>query len=437
MGPDLWRRIDAVVRDRVDELITAPIKQAELKARLENLLQSRALSVELREQRDALRTLDRLNVVIRSIDQSLVQASTREEIEQAVCERLVDVDRYVGAWIGNDRATTRTVVSRATAGVVGTLPDEEGGPTTRTVETGERTVVRSVHEGEDEWHDAASDVDVTAAIAIPIVYEATTYGVLTVYADDPEAFGDEEEVAVLCELGETIGHAINAADSRRALLTDRVTQFEFGIDAPDAPLRGLATAANCSFEFRGIVSATDGSYLEYYSASVDDPETLVEAADGVDDVERIRHVGDHGGESLFELRFDQHVVQTIGALGGRATALQADSTGYRVTAEFPRDADRHTVVDSLATAYGSATLLAQRETEREFTSQQEIWESFRSRLTDQQWRALKAAHLAGFFEWPRGSTGEEVADSLDISAPTFHEHLRAAQRKLLETLVDD
>ncbi|WP_438267412.1 helix-turn-helix domain-containing protein [Haladaptatus halobius] len=44
---------------------------------------------------------------------------------------------------------------------------------------------------------------------------------------------------------------------------------------------------------------------------------------------------------------------------------------------------------------------------------------------------MTAAYNAGFFEWPRESTGEEVADSLGVLAPTFHQHLRASERKLL------
>ncbi|WP_223302167.1 helix-turn-helix domain-containing protein [Haladaptatus sp. R4] len=57
-------------------------------------------------------------------------------------------------------------------------------------------------------------------------------------------------------------------------------------------------------------------------------------------------------------------------------------------------------------------------------------------LTDRQRTALETAYLAGFFEWPRNSTGEEVAELLDVSAPTFHQHLRHAQSKLLKTFFD-
>ncbi|WP_044958497.1 helix-turn-helix domain-containing protein, partial [Halarchaeum acidiphilum] len=53
------------------------------------------------------------------------------------------------------------------------------------------------------------------------------------------------------------------------------------------------------------------------------------------------------------------------------------------------------------------------------------------RLTDRQRAAFEAAYYGGYFEWPRDSTAEELANAMDVSAPTFHQHLRAAERKLL------
>ncbi|WP_158057679.1 helix-turn-helix domain-containing protein [Halorussus halophilus] len=52
-------------------------------------------------------------------------------------------------------------------------------------------------------------------------------------------------------------------------------------------------------------------------------------------------------------------------------------------------------------------------------------------LTDAQRRALRSSYFAGYYEWPRDSTAEEVADSLGISSPTLHQHLRKAHRELL------
>lgn len=46
------------------------------------------------------------------------------------------------------------------------------------------------------------------------------------------------------------------------------------------------------------------------------------------------------------------------------------------------------------------------------------------------------AYRAGYFDWPRESTAEEVADRMDISSPTFHYHLRRSEETLLSGLFD-
>lgn len=49
---------------------------------------------------------------------------------------------------------------------------------------------------------------------------------------------------------------------------------------------------------------------------------------------------------------------------------------------------------------------------------------------------LRTAHAAGFFEWPRVSFGQDVAELLDVSQPTVNRYLREAERKLFDQLFD-
>ncbi|MFC6726462.1 bacterio-opsin activator domain-containing protein, partial [Halobium palmae] len=242
---------------------------------------------------------------------------------------------------------------------------------------------------------------------------------------------------VLGELGETIGYAMNAAESKRALLADRVIELETRLRVPDSFLVQASASVGCSFAFEGVVSNSDGSVIEYFVVDCEDPEEVVELAEGSDGVRHVRHVGDHGGESLFEFVFTHDlVVQAFGDLGARIESLIVDDGVYTVGAEFPYDVQVHTVIEALERKYEGVDLLAQRERERPVESRQEVWAKFRESLTDRQWSSLQTAYYAGFFDWPRTSTGEEVAESLDISPATFHEHLRAAQRKLLAALLE-
>ncbi|MFW5905431.1 MAG: helix-turn-helix domain-containing protein, partial [archaeon] len=44
---------------------------------------------------------------------------------------------------------------------------------------------------------------------------------------------------------------------------------------------------------------------------------------------------------------------------------------------------------------------------------------------------------AGYFEWPRKSTGEQVADLLGVTQATFSEHFRGAERTLFEAVFEE
>jgi predicted DNA binding protein len=59
------------------------------------------------------------------------------------------------------------------------------------------------------------------------------------------------------------------------------------------------------------------------------------------------------------------------------------------------------------------------------------------RLTDRQREALERAYREGYFEIPKGTTGESLATSMDISTSAFHNHLRSAEAELFAWLLDD
>lgn len=54
-----------------------------------------------------------------------------------------------------------------------------------------------------------------------------------------------------------------------------------------------------------------------------------------------------------------------------------------------------------------------------------------SQLSPRQAEVLQAAIEGGYFEWPRRADAETIASELGISHPTFLEHLRKAEHKLL------
>ncbi|WP_167879934.1 helix-turn-helix domain-containing protein [Halorhabdus rudnickae] len=66
-----------------------------------------------------------------------------------------------------------------------------------------------------------------------------------------------------------------------------------------------------------------------------------------------------------------------------------------------------------------------------------LWVTDPDDLTARQREVLETAYEMGYFEYPRNASAAVVADELGVATPTFTEHLAAAQRKLLEGLLEN
>lgn len=143
----------------------------------------------------------------------------------------------------------------------------------------------------------------------------------------------------------------------------------------------------------------------------------------------------HETGALFEVRTPTvPIVETVAAHGGNIRSLTFDGT-VRVVAEFPHATDTREVLAAAREEHADIELVSQRSRERDQNVGQ-YRTTVAGRLTERQREVLEAAYSAGYFEWSRASTGEEVADSMGLAPATFHQHLRAAQRKLLVELLE-
>ena len=415
---------------------------------VEDISRQKARQRRLREQNDQLERLDRINAVIRGIDQALVRATTRREIDEAVCEALAAADPYHSAWIGDVGASSDEVTPRASGGDVADYLDaiavtrsaEPGG----TGPAGRAIRSRSVQVTHDVETDAAFEGvravaaahGIRSAASVPLVYDGTIYGVLTVYADEPGAF-DGTEQDVLAELGATIGHAINAVTTRQALVADRVTELRLAID-DDHFFAALSAALDCEVAFEGATVQADETfryYLTVAGAAPDDVLAFAEAFAGVESA-RIVSVGPEG-ESLLEATLEaESAFGVVADHGGAVRSATATDGQCEVVAQLPVSAKVRAVVDALGEAFDGIEVRAQHDRARGEGDAVTSGPSFDAELTDRQRTAVETAYYAGFFEWPRESTGEEIAESLGVSAPTFHKHLRIAERKLLAAQFD-
>lgn len=406
----------------------------------------------LAERNDRLTDLNRINDIIRDIDQALIQAETAEGIEQAVCDRLTQDERFAFAWIGEragDDVTVRTwagpgeayldslPLSAADATDGASEPDIRDEPSVRTAAAGGVAYEANVAENlrGQQWRRRALAHDFQSVISIAVQYEGVQYGVLTVYATEPGAF-DPLSRAVMAELGDTIGNAINAVETRRLLHTDSVVELKLTISAPGSPLVGLAASTGGRIDVHGTVPQQNDRTRVFVSVEGVDTDAFRSAAGAAEHVEQVSVLEDMGQGARFELVVTgQTVPATLVTLGAVARQIRlADSTA-EVTVELPQSTAVRTFIERLEATFPETELHARRDRNRSEEEGRQLRTPLFEDLTERQREVLQTAYLSGYFEWPRERTGEEVAASLDITQSTFNNHLRTAERKLLAQLL--
>jgi PAS domain S-box-containing protein len=399
----------------------------------------------LLEQREQLATLINLHEVVGEVTDAIIDQPTRDEIEETVCERLAASESYALAWIGDVDGAHETVRVRTEAGVSDYLedltisvdPDDERGegPTGSALRTGQVQTTADVRGDErfQAWRDEAEAYGFRSSAAIPIVYDGTTYGALNIYSERPNAFRERER-DVLRQLGDVIGHAIAATERKQALLSDTVVELEFRIqDLFD--VLDLGEGASGSVHLEEAVSVGDGEFLVYGTADEGGVETVRRIVDGVA----------HWEEAIFqaegeETRFHVHlteppVLSVVASHGGVVDQTVIEDGDLRMRIHLPETTEVRQVVDVVRESYEGTEMVSRRQRTRADDTAARLERVFDESLTDRQRAALRAAYHAGFFEWPRDATGEEIADSLGVSPPTFHQHLRKAEGKVFQTIL--
>ncbi|USZ69975.1 response regulator (plasmid) [Halorussus salilacus] len=218
---------------------------AVLANRIENAVARR------RSERRATRQIA-VNDRIWDVSKAVLQASSPEDIERTVCERLADADPYLLAWVGDIDEGAKAVCPQASAGIERRYLDPvalDGGgdesadhatPGTRlirravetgTVRVGESAAVETgeepeteVETGEEPGTEVETDVlepEVDGCrctiAAVPLTYEETIYGVLSLWSDERDAFGETER-RVLSKFGSNVAYAIDSVQTRKELV---------------------------------------------------------------------------------------------------------------------------------------------------------------------------------------------------------------------------
>jgi len=431
-GPDIRRVLD----------LFAATAEATLD-RVEGEQELRAQDRTLKERNRQLTHLKRINDIIRELDQSIIQASTQEEIEQAVCDHLAGYEQFAFVWIGSQDWTGDAVTPGTWAGqdhgylddVSLSMDEANSLPAVRTLGTGTATHVGDTASDlrSGAWRKEALKRDYRAAVSVPLVYGEVVYGALTVYATDPAAL-DEMSRTVLEELGETLGHAINAIKAREDLLTDREVELELAVEN-DGVFGRLAERAACGLTITELVPGAGETTTVFFTA--DEPDAgvvLSAAADLVAIADVTLLTAGSQGNRFRAMVSGETIPGTLLEWGARPRTIDIDRDRTRIIVGLTSESEVRPLIEKLESEYPGVELLARRDDPTPELTTESLAGELDDRLTDRQFEVLKTAFMSGFFESPKEQTGREIAASLDITQPTFNHHLRVAQRKLLETV---
>jgi len=376
----------------------------------------------LQRQRDELRFLDRLNAVIREVNGALIGTDSRASIADTVSDRLADSALYDAAWTVDE-----SLVDAAQLPETGSVRLDGGESLTGELADGEAAL--SVYTDGADGASVPDDEAVTGTwTSVPLVYGRTVFGALVLFTTREDAFG-ERELAVLDELGESVGYAIHVANRDHVALAETAVELEFA-SAGDL-LAVVSEETGCSLTVEGVVPAGGGSLVLY--CRTDDPDAGVASALEADpDVETVRRMD----ETLLEVRLSGgSLALPVYEYGVELVSARASEGRCTVVVRTTADADVRAIVERVQADFPDAELRAKRQQGGEAPDEELVPEGVLDGLTDRQLEAVETAYGAGYFEWPRDATAEDVAEELDIASPTFHNHLRKAQNALIGELL--
>ncbi|TKX79247.1 GAF domain-containing protein [Halorubrum sp. SD626R] len=327
------------------------------------------------------------------------------------------------------RRRGKSCVGRSSGASRTRTPARGSGPTTRRPKRSNRTRrVRLEPIGPEDPAEAA------AVAGVPLHFGEATYGVIAVYAQTEEFRRHERDV--LTALGRTVAIGINALESQRTLRGDSVVRFQLALASH--PLGSFSEALSCSLRHTGTVGdrAERSLLFELDGAADVDAETVHAAAEAAG-VSVRSILAAETDTPVVELSFDETpLAELIREYSGELCSWDVSDGVAVATIEVGREALARSLAADALERLSGADLRSYRRREQTHETRREFVAEVESRLTPRQRAALVRAHTSGYFEWPHETNGDEIADSMGVTRSTFHQHLRAAQRKIAAAIFE-
>jgi DNA-binding CsgD family transcriptional regulator len=393
------------------------------KVEKENHLQETA--DKLANRNKELRRVTEIDEIIRGIIKKVIEADSLKSIKEAVCDQILEVDGWEYAWFvetGKNGPEPSCCCGNGNLceGLQGALDDS---PISESLEDGEVRIIDDIAKADIcEWRQIVLNNGYLSVATVPIRYGSRSFGVLEVYSSETGAFRGEYSNALI-DAAEITSCGFNLAEKVNSILSGEYNRITLSIDIDEV---------NCFFSelvdrfgeessISAVIPGPDGTVVQF-KTNIPWSE-LHEVADkmGVEVTETL-----NGYSATVP---EMSVIDKAIEFGGRVLRYAPSDGDVHVDINIPQATDTREFVNAVSKEYNGAELVAQKTDETAVYSTPSMDE-----LTERQETVLRLAYENGFFKTPREKTGEEIAELMGITATTFHQHLRAAEKQIVDSM---
>ncbi len=161
-------------------------------------------AVEFRESEQKIARLNRIDAILRRINESVVHIHNRMQLMQEVCKIMVKEAGFVMAWVGFEDPDTHRMNRVTASGIVDDffvkvrLSSDDiangHGPTVTAIRKGKYSVCNDIqaYPTMEMWEEDALRKGYRSAVAFPLSAGKTVHGAITLYSNEKNFFTDSE-----------------------------------------------------------------------------------------------------------------------------------------------------------------------------------------------------------------------------------------------------
>ncbi len=174
----------------------------------------------------ALHHSNRAFATLSAVNRNLVHGGDESSLLQVVCRSIVEQCGYRLAWVGylqhDAEKSIRPVAQYGyeqgyleQAGIVWSDTEKGRGPTGKAARSGQIQIAQNILTDDNmlPWREQAMQRGYASSIALPLGYRGAVFGVLTIYAEQPDAFG-QAEAELLQEMAADLEFGIESLRAR-------------------------------------------------------------------------------------------------------------------------------------------------------------------------------------------------------------------------------